>query len=85
MPSPLEPVNSGKASVAAMEAPVIDSADMDFTGKIHDAQVATTKEHSMSLWKGVKLYPKAIGWSILLSTAIVMEGQLPSPMTSAGS
>ncbi|KAI5456062.1 putative MFS alpha-glucoside transporter [Mariannaea sp. PMI_226] len=41
---------------------------------IHDAQVATTKEHSMSLLKGIKLYPKAIGWSILLSTAIVMEG-----------
>ena len=38
------------------------------------AQAATAKEHSMSLWDGVKLYPKAIGWSILLSTAIIMEG-----------
>lgn len=41
---------------------------------IEDAQIATGKEHTMSLWKGIKLYPKAIGWSMLLSTAIIMEG-----------
>jgi hypothetical protein len=28
----------------------------------------------MSLWQGIKLYPKAIGWSVILSTAIIMEG-----------
>lgn len=28
----------------------------------------------MTLWQGIKLYPKAIGWSILISTCIVMEG-----------
>jgi SP family general alpha glucoside:H+ symporter-like MFS transporter len=39
-----------------------------------DAQDATNKEHNMSLKQALKLYPKAVGWSILLSTAIVMEG-----------
>jgi MFS transporter, SP family, general alpha glucoside:H+ symporter len=24
--------------------------------------------------QGIRLYPKAIGWSLLLSTAIIMEG-----------
>jgi SP family general alpha glucoside:H+ symporter-like MFS transporter len=28
----------------------------------------------MTLWSAVKSYPKAIGWSILASTCIVMEG-----------
>lgn len=41
---------------------------------IRNARLATEKEHSMSLLQGIKLYPKAIGWSILISTCIVMEG-----------
>ncbi|KAK6836657.1 sugar transporter [Apiospora arundinis] len=41
---------------------------------IRDAKLATEKEHSMSLWQGIKLYPKAIAWSVLISTCIVMEG-----------
>lgn len=39
-----------------------------------DAQKATEAEHSMTLMQGLKAYPKAVGWSILLSTCIVMEG-----------
>lgn len=46
----------------------------DLDRVIHDARVATEKEHSMSLWQGLKLYPKAVGWSLLISTAIIMEG-----------
>ncbi|KAF2633329.1 maltose permease MAL61 [Macroventuria anomochaeta] len=41
---------------------------------INDARLATEKEHTMTLWQGIKLYPKAIGWSVLISTCIVMEG-----------
>lgn len=40
----------------------------------HNAKNATDKEHKMSLWQGLKLYPKAVGWSMLISTCIVMEG-----------
>jgi len=28
----------------------------------------------MGVWEAIKLYPKATAWSILLSTALVMEG-----------
>lgn len=39
-----------------------------------DAAKATEAEHNMTLWQGLKLYPKAVGWSVLLSAAIIMEG-----------
>lgn len=40
-----------------------------------NAKNATEKEHQMSLWQGIKLYPKAVAWSMLISTCIVMEGE----------
>ena len=39
-----------------------------------NAKNASDKEHAMTLWQGIKLYPKAVAWSILISTCIVMEG-----------
>lgn len=41
---------------------------------IRNAKAATDKEHNMTLLQGVRLYPKACAWSILISTCIVMEG-----------
>jgi len=41
---------------------------------IHDAKKASDSEQRMSLWQGIKLYPKAVAWSILISTCICMEG-----------
>lgn len=38
------------------------------------AERATKAELNLSLWQSLKLYRHAAGWSILLSTAIVMEG-----------
>lgn len=35
-----------------------------------DAQAATRKEHSITLKQALKAYPKAIMWSILLSSAV---------------
>ena len=46
----------------------------NFAGLSAAAKEATDHEHSMTLMEAIKLYPKAVGWSILLSTAIVMEG-----------
>lgn len=40
----------------------------------HDAHRAVEAEQKMSLWQGLKTYPHAAGWSILFSTALVMEG-----------
>lgn len=39
-----------------------------------DAKDATEKEHRMTLRQALKMYPKAIGWSIFLSSAVAMEG-----------
>jgi SP family general alpha glucoside:H+ symporter-like MFS transporter len=41
---------------------------------LNDARHATEKEHNMTLLQGIKLYPKAVGWSVLISTCIAMEG-----------
>ena len=39
-----------------------------------EAKLAADSEHRMSLWQAVKTYPKAIGWSCLLSSTLIMEG-----------
>ncbi|KAK0669805.1 general substrate transporter [Cercophora samala] len=41
---------------------------------VAEAKHATESEHNMSLLKALKLYPKAIGWSVLLSSTLIMEG-----------
>ncbi|OTB10708.1 hypothetical protein K445DRAFT_322727 [Daldinia sp. EC12] len=41
---------------------------------VSDAKRATDVEQEMSLLKAIKLYPKAIGWSVLLSSTLIMEG-----------
>lgn len=35
---------------------------------------ATDTEHAMTLMQGIRKYPKAVGWSILFSSALIMEG-----------
>jgi SP family general alpha glucoside:H+ symporter-like MFS transporter len=56
------------------------AADPDYSEKdgrsqvIRNARAAAAKEQNMTLLQGIKLYPKAIFWSILISTCIVMEG-----------
>jgi hypothetical protein len=41
---------------------------------LENARAATDKEHNMTLMQGIRLYPKAVAWSMLISTCIVMEG-----------
>ena len=41
---------------------------------VANAQRATILEHGMTLKQGLKLYPKAIFWSALISTLCAMEG-----------
>ncbi|KAF3938814.1 hypothetical protein ABW19_dt0204429 [Dactylella cylindrospora] len=41
---------------------------------LKQAREATNIEHSLSLWENIRLYPRAIAWSVLMSTAIIMEG-----------
>lgn len=44
------------------------------TKVIQNAKAATEKEQSMTLMQGIRLYPKAVLWSVLISTCIAMEG-----------
>lgn len=38
------------------------------------AAKATSQEQTMTLRQGLKMYPKAVLWSVIISTSIVMEG-----------
>lgn len=48
-----------------------DSSEKDL---FQGARAATDNERKMTLLQGIRLYPKAVAWSILISTCIVMEG-----------
>ncbi|KAJ7144017.1 MFS transporter [Mycena epipterygia] len=52
----------------------IDKKDAAAREMTANAKSATDKEHQMSLLQGLRLYPKAVAWSILISTCICMEG-----------
>ena len=61
---------------------------------ILSAKAASDNEHKMTLLQGIKLYPKALAFSIIISTCIAMEGYavslvnhfygLPDPSNMAG-
>lgn len=58
-------------------APDDDPASKDTpTAKqlFNDAKEATEAEHNLTLLDAMKLYPKAVGWSVLVSAACVMDG-----------
>ena len=46
----------------------------DFQGIVDEAKEATESEHKMGIMEAIRTYPKAVGWSVLASTALVMEG-----------
>jgi hypothetical protein len=48
--------------------------ESNFQDVINEAQQATEHEHKMGIWEAIRTYPKAVGWSVLASTALVMEG-----------
>jgi len=58
------------------ENPSID-ATHDIKIELDDARQATAKEHNLGVLQGLKPYRKAIGWSVLLSMAVIMEGEQP--------
>jgi hypothetical protein len=41
---------------------------------VASARAGAESEQRMTLMQGIRLYPKAIMWSLLISTCIVMEG-----------
>ncbi|CRG92110.1 Maltose permease MAL31 [Talaromyces islandicus] len=67
--SPPQSTMAGDAEKAAEAAAAPSMAQL-----VENAKAATEKEHKMSLLQGIRLYPKAVFWSMLISTCIVMEG-----------
>lgn len=39
----------------------------------HDARAATAAEHELTPLQGLKIYPRAVAWSVLVSMAVVMD------------
>ncbi|GJN87875.1 hypothetical protein Rhopal_000830-T1 [Rhodotorula paludigena] len=64
------------AAVQAHDAVAADVKNQveDYEAVVSDARAATHAEHTLTLREGLKRYPAAIGWSMLLSTAIIMTG-----------
>lgn len=46
----------------------------DWVGTTQEARTATENEHSLTILKALKLYPKACFWSMVVSLAIIMDG-----------
>lgn|SRR5688572_32609247 len=61
----------GHATTAAGEEPELSKTHQSV---FEHARLASGKEQTMTLMQGLKLYPKAIAFSIIISTCIVMEG-----------
>ncbi|KAJ5122200.1 uncharacterized protein N7443_002301 [Penicillium atrosanguineum] len=51
-----------------------EEEDVFASDTLKGAQRATEEEHGMSLREGIRKYPKAVFWSILFSSALIMEG-----------
>lgn len=76
--------HKGDATMAVQHgelAPVKSTEDHDEISHIkaldqviQSAKAGAEKEQKMTLLQGIKLYPKAIFWSLLISTCILMEG-----------
>jgi MFS transporter, SP family, general alpha glucoside:H+ symporter len=41
---------------------------------LHDAQDATEKDHQLTVLQAIKLYPKAVFWSAVVSASCLMDG-----------
>jgi MFS transporter, SP family, general alpha glucoside:H+ symporter len=63
--------NTRQNSISAQDMPHLARVT---THIAEDAARAAAAERSMTLREGLKLYPRAVMWSVLISTCIVMEG-----------
>lgn len=41
---------------------------------VSDVEDVTNREHKMNFVQAIKLYPKAVAWSVMMSTALIMDG-----------
>lgn len=67
----IDATNVGSTRLSVGES---DGENAPIADVFQNAKAATDKERKMTLLQGIRLYPKALAWSILISTCIVMEG-----------
>jgi MFS transporter, SP family, general alpha glucoside:H+ symporter len=67
-------VNERRCSTSEEVYWKLTAAVPDLAQLASDAKAATHAEHNMTIREALRLYPKAVGWSVLLSLAIIMEG-----------
>lgn len=65
----MEPAHSKEDNEKALDAAYVSEKEVD-----EEARAATSKEHGLGVRQGLSAYRKAVGWSILLSSAVIMEG-----------
>ena len=65
---------SAEADASATMGATLHHKDPDYAHLVDEARLAMEREHSMTLAEAIRMYPKAVGWSVLLSTALIMEG-----------
>lgn len=77
----LKPSSKEAGAAGVVSATNMDTAAADTLEKpssmvrlIENARAASDKEHKMTLMQGIRLYPKAVFWSVLISSCIIMEG-----------
>lgn len=67
-------LNPEKPRDAQLEHPDPLQAYANTKALKQDAKQATAAEHSLSFWKAIVTYRKAVFWSVMVSTSIIMEG-----------
>lgn len=80
-------VGKGKATefITGQENGSIQRMELDscsFPSLARAARIANQAEHRMTFREGLHIYPKAIGWAIGISFAIIMEGYDTALITS---
>jgi SP family general alpha glucoside:H+ symporter-like MFS transporter len=54
--------------------PVAEMAVASEVELVANAQDGMAQEHELTFFEALKLYPRGVFWSIVMSTAVVMEG-----------
>jgi SP family general alpha glucoside:H+ symporter-like MFS transporter len=79
MERPPDPIDNGEKIMVdhlhnVGQSEVVSNGKSAQKQLFNDAREATEAEHNLTLMHALKLYPQAVGWSILVLAACVMEG-----------
>lgn len=63
-----------KMGQPTIPVPDVEAAHTTEISRLADAVDGTTQEHDLGFFQALQLYPKGVFWSIVMSTAVIMEG-----------